>query len=197
MAEMVAAFDIGRVTPSMARFDIKKAEAINATHLRALAPTEFVSRVTPYLAASGLLPADGALSDRDGAALATIAPMVQERISVLSEAATMLAFLFTEEDCFTPDPDSAAKTLGADAKPVLAAAIGALTGLSAWTVDGIEAALKTSLVDTLGLKPRKAFAPVRVAVTGRTVSPPLYESMEILGRDRTIARLRRAEQFPV
>jgi glutamyl-tRNA synthetase len=75
---------------------------------------------------------------------------------------------------------------------VLDAAITALDALPEWTVAGIEAALKDALVDGLGLKPRKAFAPVRVAVTGRTVSPPLYESMELLGRDRTLYRLRRA-----
>ena len=87
---------------------------------------------------------------------------------------------------------SAAKVLGADAAPVLAAAVESLAELPSWHTEGIEHALKASLVDGLGLKPRKAFAPVRVAITGRTVSPPLYESMELLGRDRSLQRLRRA-----
>jgi glutamyl-tRNA synthetase len=188
--EMVEAFDVTRVNPNMARFDVKKAEAINAAHLRALPVAEFVTRVLPYLATAGVLPEQSSPEQR--AVLTAIAPMVQERITVLSEAAGMLAFLFTEDQSFTPEAESAAKTLGSDADPVLDAAIAALDALPEWTVAGIEAALKDALVDGLGLKPRKAFAPVRVAVTGRTVSPPLYESMELLGRDRTLYRLRRA-----
>lgn len=190
LAEMVEAFDVSRVNANMARFDLKKAEAINAAHLHALPVDDFVSRVTPYLTAAGLLPAQP-----DPAQLATltaIAPMVQERIRVLSEAATMLAFLFTAEETFAPEPESAAKALGADAVPVLDAAIDALETVPEWTVGAIEDALHRALIDGLGLKPRKAFAPVRVAVTGRTVSPPLYESMELLGRERTMGRLRRA-----
>ena len=190
LAEMVEAFDVTRVNPNMARFDVKKAEAINAAHLRALPVAEFVTRVLPYLAAAGVLPEQSSPEQR--AVLTAIAPMVQERITVLSEAAGMLAFLFTEDQSFTPEAESAAKTLGSDADPVLDAASTALDALPEWTVAGIEAALKDALVDGLGLKPRKAFAPVRVAVTGRTVSPPLYESMELLGRDRTLYRLRRA-----
>jgi len=174
----------------MARFDVKKAEAINAAHLRALPVAEFVTRVLPYLATAGVLPEQSSPEQR--AVLTAIAPMVQERITVLSEAAGMLAFLFTEDQSFTPEAESAAKTLGSDADPVLDAASTALDALPEWTVAGIEAALKDALVEGLGLKPRKAFAPVRVAVTGRTVSPPLYESMELLGRDRTLYRLRRA-----
>ncbi len=182
--EMVEAFDIARVNANMARFDMKKAEAINAAHLRALPVAEFVTRVTPYLTAAGLRP--------EPVALSAIAPMVQERITVLSEAAGMLAFLFTDEEVFEPEAESAAKTLGPDADPVLKATIAALDALPEWTVGGIEQALRAALIDGLGLKPRKAFAPVRVAVTGRTVSPPLYESMELLGRERTMGRLRRA-----
>jgi glutamyl-tRNA synthetase len=182
--EMVEAFDVTKVNANMARFDLKKAEAINAAHLRALPAAEFVERVTPYLRAAGLEP--------EPVALAAMAPLVQERITVLSEAVGMLAFLFTDDADFQPEAESAAKALGADAVPVLNAAIGALEALSEWTVGGIEEALKKALVDELGLKPRKAFAPVRVAVTGRTVSPPLYESMESLGRERTMGRLNRA-----
>ncbi|HEX5118129.1 MAG TPA: glutamate--tRNA ligase [Pseudonocardiaceae bacterium] len=188
--ELVDAFDVTKVNPNMARFDLKKAEAINAAHLRALPTAEFVERVLPYLVADGLLPADP-----DAAALDVLRYMasdVQERISVLSEACGMLRFLYTDEETFTPEPDSAAKALGPDAAPALAASISALEQLPEWTTEGIEEVLKAALVDGLGLKPRKAFAPVRVAVTGRTVSPPLYQSMVALGRERTIGRLRRA-----
>jgi glutamyl-tRNA synthetase len=190
MAEMVAAFDISKVNANMARFDMKKAEAINAAHLRALPLEDFVTRVTLYLVTAGLLSSPP--SDESISTLTAIAPMVQERITVLSEAAGMLAFLFTDEEDFAPEAESASKALGADAVPVLEAAIEALDALPEWTVGAIEDALRVALVDGLGLKPRKAFAPVRVAVTGRTVSPPLYESMELLGRERTMGRLRKA-----
>jgi glutamyl-tRNA synthetase len=114
--------------------------------------------------------------------------LVQERSTVLTDAARMLRFLFV--DPLVPDPDAAAKNLDAEAVPVLEAALTSLDGCDDWKAAGIEAALRTALVEGLGLKPRKAFGPVRVAVTGRTVSPPLYESLELLGRERSLARLR-------
>ena len=119
------------------------------------------------------------------------APLVQERLIVLSDAVNMMGFLFAGED-FEPDEASAQKALGEDARPVLEASIGALEQLPEWDTDSIEAALRAAVVDGLGIKPRKAFAPVRVAVTGRTVSPPLYESMELLGREVSLSRLHRA-----
>ncbi|HEY0641212.1 MAG TPA: glutamate--tRNA ligase [Pseudonocardiaceae bacterium] len=188
--ELVAAFDVSAVSSNPARFDLRKAEAINGAHLRALPPAEFVARVVPYLAAAGLI--DGTPTDEQRAQLDAIAPLVQERCSVLSDAAGMLAFLFADETSFTPDADSAAKALGADAAPVLDAALRSLGDSPEWTAGSIEQALRESLIDGLGLKPRKAYAPIRVAVTGRTVSPPLYESMELLGRERSLGRLRRA-----
>ena len=186
--ELVAAFDVTKVNANMARFDLKKAEAINAAHLRALPVEEFVRRVTPYLVNAGLLPEHP--GDADLATLTLMAPQVQPRVSVLSEAVGMLEFLFVDEDAFAPEPAAVAKELGPDARPVLDAAAAALDQLPEWTKDDIERALKNSLVEGLGLKPRKAFGPVRVAVTGRTVAPPLYESLEALGRTRTLRRLR-------
>ncbi len=189
--ELIGAFDISKVSANPARFDIKKAEAINGTHVRALPQAEFVARVTPYLISAGALPENP--SQAQLTRLTAIAPLVQERVTVLSDAAPMVRFLFVDEAEFTPEEDAAAKNLGADAQPVLDAAIGALEPLPEWETAAIEQALKDALVDGLGLKPRKAFAPVRVAVTGRTVSPPLYESMELLGRDVALGRLRRAK----
>ena len=184
--EMVEAFDVTRVSPNPARFDIKKAEAINATHLRALPVDDFIARVIPFLARAGLI-ADPPTAEQRRV-LEAIAPLAQERMIVLSDAVGLLGFLFTED--VEIDPAAAEKQLaGADAAEVLDAASAALTALPEWTAAAIETALKESLVDGLGRKPRQAFGPVRVAVSGRTVSPPLYESMELLGRERTLRRL--------
>jgi len=187
MDEMVAAFDIGKVSANPARFDLRKAEAINATHLRALDAEDFLGRVRPYLITAGLL------SDPPTAAqmnlLRGAAPLVQERMNVLSEAAGLLGFLFVDESDFEVETESAAKVLDDVAGPILSAAADALAVVPVWVAADIETALKTSLVEELGIKPRKAFAPIRVAVCGRTVSPPLYESLELLGRERTVRRL--------
>ncbi|HEY2725139.1 MAG TPA: glutamate--tRNA ligase [Pseudonocardiaceae bacterium] len=192
-AEMVAAFDLSRVSANPARFDLRKAEAINAAHLRALAPEDFVTRVLPYLADAGLVSASPDTQTLQ--TLRAIAPLVQERCVVLSDAVRMLRFLFVPEEEFAVDPDAAAKNLGSDAVPIVEAALAALQSAPEWTAEAIEQALKSALVDGLGLKPRKAFAPIRVAVTGRTVSPPLYESMELLGKDRSLQRLRSALRY--
>jgi glutamyl-tRNA synthetase len=188
MAEMVEAFDVTRVSSNTARFDLKKAEAINAAHLRALPVEEFARRVEPYLEAEGVIA--GTLTDDQRALLTAAAPLVQERSIVLTDAARMLRFLFVPEEGFRPEDEAAEKNLGADAAPVLEAALTGLDALPEWSTESIENALREALIDGLGLKPRKAFAPVRVAVSGRTVSPPLYESMELLGRERSLARLR-------
>jgi len=188
MEEMIAAFDISRVSANAARFDLKKAEAINAAHLRALPVEDFAARVVPYLVAENVI--TGTPTPDQGALLAAAAPLVQERSVVLSDAARMLRFLFVDEDAFSVDEDAAAKNLGADAVLVLEAALTGLDALSGWSAAEIEESLRVTLVEGLELKPRKAFAPVRVAVSGRTVSPPLYESMELLGRERSLGRLR-------
>jgi glutamyl-tRNA synthetase len=188
LQEMSDAFDVRRVSPNPARFDGKKCEAINAAHLRLLAPDDFADRLVPYLAAAGLVAPEP--TEAEGALIQAAAPLIQERMPVLGDAPGMLGFLFVKD--VTPDADVAAKVLGADAAPILDATVTVLDGLDTWAAADIEAALKSALVDQLGLKPRKAFAPVRAAITGRTVSPPLYESLELLGQERTVARLRAA-----
>ncbi|MQA61144.1 MAG: glutamate--tRNA ligase [Actinophytocola sp.] len=190
VTELVEAFDVADVSANPARFDVKKAEAINSTHVRALDVADFTARIVPYLTEAGVLPAQP--SDEQLATLRAMAPLVQERVTVLSDAVGMVGFLFVDEDSFAPEEASAAKTFKGDAGDVLRAAVGALEPLAIWDTEAIEQALKTALVDDLGLKPRKAFAPVRVAVTGRTVSPPLYESMELLGREKSLTRLNSA-----
>ncbi len=185
--EMVAAFDIGKVNSNPARFDQKKADAINAEHIRMLEPEDFATRLKAFLVEHGHIS-----SDVDDALFRTAADLVQTRIVVLSDAWDLLKFLFVGESEFELDEAAAAKNLKAEAGPVLDAALAALEALGEWSTPAIEEALKTALVDDLGLKPRKAFAPVRVAVTGSHISPPLYESMELLGRERTLDRVRSA-----
>lgn len=190
VAELVEAFEIADVSANPARFDVKKAEAINGTHVRALDVADFTARIVPYLAAAGVLPEQP--SQEQLATLRAIAPLVQERVTVLSEAAPMVSFLFAGEEGFAPEEAAAAKVLKGEAETVLRASLAALNDLEVWDTESIERALKDALIDGLGLKPRKAFAPVRVGVTGRTVSPPLYESMELLGRERSLGRLEKA-----
>jgi glutamyl-tRNA synthetase len=190
--ELVAAFDGHRISGNPARFDRKKAEAINSTHLRMLAPADFAARLTSFLASSGRFGAGAGLSATNHNLVEQAAPLVQERCILLSDAAEMISFLLVAEPSFEVDPSAAVKVLGPEAVPVLAAAIAALEPLTAFIAADIEQALKSALVEDLGLKPKIAFAPVRVGVTGRTISPPLYESLQLLGRDRTLLRLRAA-----
>lgn len=190
MAEMAAEFDLARVNRNPAQFDVRKLEAINGDKIRALEPADFAARITPFLAEAGLV-ADPP-TEADAGLIAAAAPLVQERIPTLAEAARMLGFLFVDEAEFSVDED-AARLLNAEAVPVLAAAEDALSGLATWTAEVIDLALRTALVDGLGLKPRVAFGgAVRAAVTGRRAGPPLFESIELLGRDRTLGRLARA-----
>lgn len=184
--EMVAAFDVVDVNPNPARFDHKKAEAINGDHIRLLAADDFRDRLLPYL--SGVL-SEPATAD-ELAVLTKAAPLVQERMQLLSEAPSLLGFLFTPDHELVVD-DEALGTLKPDAGEVLRASITALEPLDVWSTEVIEGALRAALIDALGLKPRLAFGPLRVAVSGRRISPPLFESMEILGKVSTVARLRR------
>ncbi|OLP00013.1 glutamate--tRNA ligase [Mycolicibacterium porcinum] len=182
--EMVAAFDVADVNSNPARFDQKKADAINAEHIRLLTPEDFTARLRAYLDAHGH---DTGLDD---AAFAEAAALIQTRIVVLGDAWGLLKFF--DDGSYEIDEKAAAKELREGAAPVLDAALSALEGVDEWNTANIEAALKAALLEGLELKPRKAFGPIRVAVTGATISPPLFESMELLGADRSLARLRAA-----
>ncbi|WP_280440775.1 glutamate--tRNA ligase [Nocardia brasiliensis] len=190
MTEMVAAFDISKVNSNPARFDQKKADALNAEHIRLLETGDFTHRLREYLTDHSHIGAE-----IDEKLFAAAAELVQTRIVVLSDAWELLRFLLAPAEQFAIDPAAGTKNLGTEATPVLQAAITALEPLAEWTTPAIEAALKTALIDELGLKPRKAFAPVRVAVTGSHISPPLYESLELLGRDVSLERLRSAQEW--
>ena len=191
--EMVAAFDVANVNPNPARFDQKKADAINADHIRLLSEEDFGKRILPYLIAGGALQIEP--TEEQLAVIARAVPLVQSRVTVLSEVVGMLGFLFTTSEQLHYEDDALA-SLKDDAPQVLAAGIAALDALpaDAWETAGIQEALQSALVDGLGIKPRLAFGPLRVAASGRRVSPPLFESFELLGREESLARLRRLEQ---
>jgi glutamyl-tRNA synthetase len=190
LAEMAAEFDLARVNKNAAQFDVRKLEAINGDKIRALEPADFAARITPFLTGSGLV--TDPVPAADAELIAAGAPLIQPRIGKLSEAVEMLGFLFVDGAGFKIDPDEAAWALTPAAVPALAAAQKALEGLDPWVWPEIKSALETALLGELGRKPKAAYAPVRAAVTGRRVSPPLFESMELLGRDRTLRRLAQA-----
>ncbi|NUT70189.1 glutamate--tRNA ligase [Pseudarthrobacter sp. C4D7] len=184
--QLVEHFDIHDVLGNPARFDLKKAEAINGTHVRMLEPKVFRDRVAHYLREAGLV--GEILTDREEEILTEAAPLVQERITLLGEAPEMLAFFFKADDAVDV-ADDARKGLPANLAEVLDAAIAALEPVEEWTAENIQAALKQALVEDLGIKPRLAFGPVRTAISGRRVSPPLFESMVILGKESALRRL--------
>ena len=191
MAEMAEAFDIRRVNPNPARFDMKKCEAINAAHLRALSVDDLARRMIPHLQRAGVLGEE--VSGEQRALLVEATPLVQERMVTLGESVDMLGFLFVDDSRFERDPADVEKMLDDDGRAVVKAAYDALAGIGSWDTSSIEAALRQALVEDLGLKPRNAFGPVRVAVTGRRISPPLFESLELLGRERSLSRLASAQ----
>ena len=182
LAEMVEKFEIRQVNPNPARFDLKKAEAINADHMRMLSIDELTHRVLPYLKSAGVV--GDPVRDADAQLLELAMPLVAERMNKLTEAPLMLGFLFVADADFVRHDE-----IDAAGRDVVKAAHDALAGLARWSAADIEEALRGALVEGLGLKPRHAFGPVRVAVTGRKVSPPLFESLELLGRDRSLGRL--------
>ncbi|MGE3193772.1 MAG: glutamate--tRNA ligase [Microbacteriaceae bacterium] len=188
-AELIDAFDVHDVNPNPARFDLKKAESINGDHIRLLAVEDFTARIVPYL--SGLVSDPPTAAEQ--AILREAAPLVQERVNLLGEARGMLAFLFTPDDQLDYELDALPDDAD-QAQLVLDASYAALETLDDFSAAAIEAALRAALIDGAGLKPRGAFGPLRTAISGRRVSPPLFESMEILGKESTLARLERLRQ---
>lgn len=184
--EFIAAFDIADVNPNPARFDQKKAESINGDHIRMLEASDFAARLVPYLATADLV--ENPPTADQQTILDAAAPLVQERMQLLGEAPGLLGFLFRDEVVYD---DDALKSLPENSGPVLVASVGALELVpeQGFTAAAVQAELQKALIDDLGLKPRVAYGPLRVAISGRRVSPPLFESMEILGKAETIRRL--------
>jgi glutamyl-tRNA synthetase len=188
LAEIVERFRLTDVTSSPAFFDVKKLQAFNADKIRALTVDRFVEVTRPFLTKG----------EPAVAALEALAPLVQERVRLLTEAEPMIAFLLDQP--LETDADSWEKAMvkGKAAPEMLDATIGQLEALGHWTADGIRAAVEAGavaagLVNAEG-QPQlsKAQGPVRVATTGRSVGPPLFEALEALGRERTLDRLQEA-----
>ena len=186
MDEMVEAFEVTSINPNPARFDVKKAESINGDHIRLLTPQVFLERCVPYLQEAALV--SDLVGADEASTLQQILPFVQERVALLGEVPGMVAFLFTDDDALVIE-DDARKTLGDRSAEVLDAALGVLEGCELWDTASLEKVLRDELVERLEVSPRHAFGPLRVAISGRRVSPPLFESMEVLGRKSSLVRL--------
>jgi glutamyl-tRNA synthetase len=169
--ELIERFSLERVGASPATFDYAKLDWMNGVYLRALAPDAYADRLVAYLDEQGV--------DWPEERVRAAAPLVQEKIARLGEFPGFAGFLFGEVE---PDPALLDRR-------TLEAAADALAAVEPWSVGEIEAALKR-LCEDLGEKPRTVYLPIRVAVTGSRISPGLYESLELLGRDASLARLR-------
>ena len=187
--ELVKNFDVADVLGNPARFDEKKLIAINAEHIRMLDKDDFAQRLRAYLEEYKGFPADYP-DDK----FAVAAELVQTRIKTLGDAWDLLKFLVLSDDDFEIDEKSGRKNLKEDAVQALDVAMEELDAIdeSSFTTERIEAALHGALIDRLGLKPRKAFGAIRVATLGAAVSPPLFESLELLGKQTTMKRLKDA-----
>ncbi|HEU5214959.1 MAG TPA: glutamate--tRNA ligase [Gaiellaceae bacterium] len=173
--ELIERFSLERVSSSPSQFDYQKLDWMNGVYLRELQPDDFAHRLLLWLGENGY--------DWDAELVARAAPLVQEKIAKLSEFPGFAGFFFHDVELPAADLDGGS--------PMLASADEALASLEPFDAAAIEAALRAA-ADRLGLKPRQAFQPVRVAVTGSKVSPGLFESIELLGRETTLSRLRAA-----
>ena len=198
-AEFSEDFDWRKVNPVGPIFDLKKLEWLNGVYIRDLEVGDLASRLLPYLQRDGVLSGNPSLGEL--ARLKSITTLIQTRMALLSEASALVAPFYVADDALEIAEDARAQ-LKDDADKVLATAIGVLEGIddtgtgvlgseSGWNAAAIEATLRTAIVDGLGIKPKFAFGPLRTAVSGQRISPPLFESMEILGKTSTLTRLRR------
>ncbi len=182
-AEMVERFDLSDIQKNPAVFDNEKLIWMNGVYIRDLGADEFIARTLPLVEADLGRPLD----EDERATYRAIAPLVQERMKLLTEAPAQVRFLFVEE--LEYDPASWHKVIvKPDSRAALEAAKARLGDLGEWTTDAIEQALR-AMLEELELNARKGLQPVRVAVTGSSVSPPLFESLEALGPERTLVRL--------
>ena len=195
--EFAARFDWAKVNPAGSIFNLDKLDWLNGVWIRELPLGEFASRLLPFLEADGVLSGHPSLGEL--ARLKAIAALIQTRIVKLTEAGALVAPFFMGDDAIAIADDARAQ-LDAQAPAVLAAALRALGDIddhqrgllgseSDWQAARIEAALRAAIVEGLGVKPKVAFGPLRTAVSGQRISPPLFESMEILGKTSTLTRV--------
>ena len=187
--QFVERFDATGVNPNPARVDIKKATAINADHIRLLPEAELTERMIPYLQQAGVLGETVTAEQR--ALLAAATPLVQTRMNLLGEAPDLLRFLFVDDAALVVE-DDALKKIGDDPAAVLDRAVTEVEAVpeDSFTAAALEDVLRTAIVEDMGIKPRLAFGPLRSAISGRRISPPLFESMELLGKPSSLVRLR-------
>jgi glutamyl-tRNA synthetase len=183
MKELTELFTVEKVHSSPARFDMKKLEAINGDKIRALSLEEFAQWTLPFLTKAKVISGTDAEVELVKKAL----PLIQERIVKLDEAPALLKFLFVTD--FRVDEDAVSKITDDAAKDILKRSSKELENVDTWNHESIEAVLRTSLIEELGLKPRIAFTALRIATTGSTISPPLFESMELLGKQACLQRI--------
>jgi len=181
--ELKERFDLPGISSSPARFSYEKLEWLNGYYIRQLAPDDLAERLLPFLKKAGFK-ADLAITKR-------IAPLIQERIKTLAEAPALLDFFFAPNVEYDPAELVDKKGTAADARRSAEAAVAALEGLEDFSAEAVEAALRP-LVDQLGLKARSIFGTIRVACTGKSVAPPLFETLSIIGKEVTLRRLRQA-----
>ena len=184
MQELVELFTVERVNSSPARFDMKKLEAINGDKIRALTPDKFLEWALPFLTAAKVITGSGDEIELVKKAL----PIIQERIVTLAEIPPMLNFLFVKQ--FSVEAEEKPKLAEASAQEVLKVALAKVEPLENWNHTAIEEVLRNALIEEMGLKPRIAFSALRIAVTGSHISPPLFESLELLGKAGSIARIK-------
>ena len=186
MKELTELFTVERVHSSPARFDMKKLEAINGDKIRALSLEDFFIWAMPFMRKAGTFTG----TDEEVALIKRALPIIQERIVTLGEIPALLNFLFVKD--FAIAADSVEKIADELSKKVLQISAERLSTLTEWSHESIEAVLRSALIEELGLKPRIAFSALRIAVTGSHISPPLFESMELLGAAKSLARIRGA-----
>jgi glutamyl-tRNA synthetase len=185
--EMVERFELKSVSKNPAVFDTTKLEWMNGVYVREMGAEEFTAGVRALVEAD----LDRSLDDEEAGTLLRLAPLVQERAKLLTEVAPQVRFLFTDDIAY--DETSWEKVMTKEEVPRALEAASEALAAAEWTDEGVEAALR-AMLETEELSARKGLQPLRVAVTGSSVSPPLFESIAALGRERTIARLTAASE---